>query len=73
LKAKRIFRQKSTDKNKLYSCHAPEVECIGKGKASKPYEFGCKVSIISTLKPCKVGHLLLQAEALHHNPFDGHT
>ena len=25
---------------KLYSFHAPEVECIGKGKASAPYEFG---------------------------------
>lgn len=73
LKAKRIFKQKRTDKNKLYSWHAPEVECIGKGKASKPYEFGCKASIISTLNPSKAGHLLLQAEALHNNPFDGHT
>jgi len=27
---------------KLYSWHAPETECIGKGKAHKPYEFGCK-------------------------------
>jgi hypothetical protein len=25
--------------------HAPEVECIGRGKARAPYEFGCKVSI----------------------------
>ena len=23
--------------------HAPEVECIGKGKACTPYEFGCTV------------------------------
>jgi hypothetical protein len=30
---------------KVYSLHAPEVECIGKGKARKPHEFGCKVSI----------------------------
>ena len=30
---------------KVYSLHAPEVECIGKGKARAPYEFGCKVSI----------------------------
>jgi transposase, IS5 family len=27
---------------KLYSFHAPEVECIGKVKASAPYEFGVK-------------------------------
>ena len=33
---------------KLYSLHAPEVECIGKGKASAPYEFGVKASIVST-------------------------
>lgn len=32
---------------KIYSLHAPEVECIGKGKARKPYEFGCKVSIVT--------------------------
>ena len=30
---------------KVYSLHAPEVECIGRGKARAPYEFGCKVSI----------------------------
>ena len=27
---------------KIYSLHAPEVECIGKGKAHRPYEFGVK-------------------------------
>jgi len=30
---------------KVYALHAPEVECIGKGKARAPYEFGCKVSV----------------------------
>ncbi len=34
--------------NKVYSVHAPEVECIGKGKAHKPYEFGVKVSVATT-------------------------
>jgi IS5 family transposase len=33
----------------LYSFHAPETECIGKGKASVPYEFGVKVSRIGRL------------------------
>ncbi len=33
---------------KFYSLHAPEVECIGKGKAHRPYEFGVKVSIATT-------------------------
>jgi hypothetical protein len=33
---------------KLNSFHAPETECIGKSKASAPYEFGVKVSIVTT-------------------------
>lgn len=32
------------EENKLYAQHAPEVECISKGKARSPYEFGVKVS-----------------------------
>ncbi len=32
---------------KLYSLHAPEVECIGNGKAAAPYEFGVKASIVT--------------------------
>jgi IS5 family transposase len=30
---------------RVFSLHAPEVECIGKGKAHQPYEFGVKVSV----------------------------
>ena len=44
-RAERIHAQRPSDKNKLYALHAPEVECIGKGKARKPYEFGVKVSL----------------------------
>ena len=42
--AQRIYEQQRKDKGKVYSVHAPEVECIGKGKAHKRYEFGVKVS-----------------------------
>ena len=38
---------------KIYSLHAPEVECIGKGKAHRPYEFGVKVSLATTLHRLK--------------------
>ena len=38
VRAERIQAQKPTDKGKLYALHAPEVECIGKGKARQPYE-----------------------------------
>jgi IS5 family transposase len=54
---------------KLYSFHAPEVDCISKGKAKTPYEFGVKVGIASTLK----GNLIVGARAFHGNPYDGHT
>jgi len=58
---------------KVYSLHAPEVECIGKGKARAPYEFGCKVSIATPVTQPKGGQFVLHAQALHGNPFDGHT
>ena len=65
----RLFAQKRDDKNKIYSLHAPEVECIAKGKAHKKYEFGCKVSIVAS----SAGNFVLGTQALHGNPFDGHT
>ena len=65
----RLYRQKRDDKNKLYSVHAPEVDCISKGKAHKRYEFGCKVSVAATSK----GGWFVSAMALDGNPYDGHT
>lgn len=58
---------------KVYALHAPEVECIGKGKARAPYEFGCKVSLATPVTQPKGGQFVLHAKALHGNPFDGHT
>ena len=40
-----IHAQQRQDKNKVYSVHEPEVQCIAKCKAGKPYEFGNKVHI----------------------------
>ncbi len=71
LQKKRQDKQKHGPK--LYSLHAPETECIGKGKAHKPYEFGCKVSIMSTNAKAPGGMFVLHAKALHRNPYDGHT
>jgi transposase, IS5 family len=58
---------------KVYALHAPEVECIGKGKARAPYEFGCKVSIATPATKPRGGQFVLHAQALHGNPYDGHT
>ena len=67
--AKRLLAQRKQDKNKLYSLHAPEVECISKGKAHKRYEFGVKASIATTNK----GNFVVGGMALPGNPYDGHT
>jgi len=67
--AKAIFTQKRNDTNKVYSVHAPEVECIAKGKVHKKYEFGCKVSMVSSSRD----NWILGIDAVHGNPFDGHT
>ena len=67
-RAERIRTQQRHDKNKLYALHAPEVECIGKGKARKPYEFGVKNAVV-------VSHqhgLMLGARTFPGNPYDGH-
>jgi transposase, IS5 family len=69
LDLRKIFEQKRGDSSKVYSVHEPQVECISKGKAHKKYEFGCKVSILVTHKQ----GFALSSEALHGNPFDGHT
>ena len=58
---------------KLYSFHAPEVECIGKGKASAPYVFGVKVSIVTTNARAPGGQFVLHTKSLPGNPYDGHT
>jgi transposase, IS5 family len=58
---------------KLYSFHAPETECIGKGKASAPYEFGVKVSISTTNARAPGGQFVLHVKSLPDNPYDGHT
>jgi len=73
-RADRVRRQRQRQRGwKLYSLHAPEVECIGKGKARAPYEFGCKVSVATPVTKPKGGQFVLHAQALHGNPFDGHT
>jgi transposase, IS5 family len=68
-RATRIQTQKKNDKNKLYAFHAPEVECISKGKAKNPYEFGVKVSIAVTHKE----GLVVGARSFTGAPYDGHT
>ncbi len=72
--ARRVLDQKQHQRGpKVYSLHAPEVECIGKGKAHRPYEFGVKVSVATTLSHAKGGQFVAHVKALPGNPYDGHT
>src|SRR6266571_1288036 len=72
--ARRVRAQERGQRGpKVYSLHAPEVECIGKGKAHKPYEFGVKVSVATPLKHSKGGQFVAHVQALPGNPYDGHT
>ncbi|MBM3505671.1 MAG: IS5 family transposase [Alphaproteobacteria bacterium] len=72
--ARRVRAQDQRQRGqKVYALHAPEVECIGKGKARAPYEFGCKVSVATPVTKPRGGQFVLHAKALHGNPFDGHT
>jgi len=68
-RAQRIHTQRKLDKNKLYALHAPEVECISKGKARQRYEFGVKASLAVTHRQ----GLVVGARSFPGNPFDGHT
>ena len=65
----RILTQRTKDKNKLYALHAPEVQCIAKGKARTPYEFGVKVTVATTLKE----GFVVGMRSMPGNPYDGHT
>jgi IS5 family transposase len=72
--ARRVREQRQRERGKkVYSLHAPEVECIGKGKAHKPYEFGVKVSVATTLDRSRGGQFVAHVKAMPGNPYDGHT
>ncbi len=67
--AQRLHQQRRDSKNKLYALHAPEVECLAKGKARTPYEFGVKVSVAVTASE----GLVVGMRSMPGNPYDAHT
>ena len=66
---KRVLAQKRDDKQKIYSLHEPHTQCISKGKEHKKYEFGSKVSIMST----KTSGVIIGALNMAKNHYDAHT
>ena len=65
----RLLNQTPRGAGRIYSLHEPEVDCISKGKARVRYEFGCKVSVATTLN----GGFIVGMRSLPGNPYDGHT
>ena len=72
-RAETIQTQMPGDKNRLYAFHAPEIECIGKGKARKRFEFGVKVSVATTNARTPGGQFVVGTMAVPGRPYDGHT
>ena len=65
----KVLAQQKHDKQKIYSLHEPHVQCIGKGKEHKKYEFGSKVSIMTT----KHSGVIIGAINIEKNDYDAHT
>jgi IS5 family transposase len=66
---RRVLMQKRNDSQKVYSLHEPHVQCISKGKEHKKYEFGSKVSIITT----RNSGVIIGAVNIAKNDYDAHT
>lgn len=67
--AQRLHEQRRDSKNKLYTLHAPEGECIAKGKVRTPYEFEVKVSVAVTAKE----GLVVGMRSMPGSPYAGPT
>lgn len=55
-------------KDKIYSYHTPEINCISKGKDHNMYKFGNKIGFIIT----KNSGIILGSMTFRGNPYDGH-
>lgn len=64
-----LMHQSPKGADKIYALHEPEVDCISKGKARVRYEFGCKVSVATTLDE----GFVVGMRSFPGNPYDGHT
>jgi IS5 family transposase len=64
-----LLHQPPKGADKIYALHEPEVDCISKDKARVRYEFGCKVSVTTTLDE----GFVVGMRSFPGNPYDGHT
>lgn len=64
-----LLHQQPRGADKIYALHEPHVDCISKGKARVRYEFGCKVSVATTLDE----GFVVGMRSFPGNLYDGHT
>ena len=64
-----LLHQQPKGGDKIYALHEPDVDCISKGKARVRYEFGCKVSVATTLDE----GFVVGMRSFAGNPYDGLT
>ncbi|NUB46844.1 IS5 family transposase [Fertoebacter nigrum] len=64
-----LLHQQPKGSGKIYALHETQVDCISKGKARVRYEFGCKVSVATTLDE----GFVVGMRSFAGNPYDGHT
>lgn len=64
-----LLHQQPKGADKIYALHEPQVDCISKGKAQVRYEFGCKVSVATTLDE----GFVVGMRSFAGSPYDGHT
>src|SRR5262245_20554778 len=68
-----IRSARSSSASAAGSCIPSTLRCFGRGKASAPYEFGVKASVVTTNARAPGGQFVLHARTLPGNPYDGHT
>ena len=64
-----LLHRQAKGADKIYALHEPEVDCFSKGKARVRYEFGCKVSVATTLDE----GFVVGMRSFPGAPYDGHT
>jgi len=65
----KVSDQKQKDSNKIYSLHEQHIYVIAKGKDHKKYEYGTKVSLVTTMK----SNVIIGVSAHEKNEHDSKT
>src|SRR6201996_866977 len=68
-----LSRSSISAERRSIRCMRRKWSVSARAKAHRPYEFGVKVSVATTLAHAKGGQFVTHVKALPGNPYDGHT